>query len=141
MTQTTAKTGKNLNVQVPGETAPEPLTGQATEPQAPILTDADVAGVGSAGSAGTAGADGNASSASGNGVDLDALREQIRNEERAKLQAELSSAMKAAETVMAAPSGARNYRDMRAHEVDPKTLTAPVLTKDGWVCPDAPPKK
>lgn len=33
------------------------------------------------------------------------------------------------------PSRAR-YLDMRADEVDAKTLTAAVLTKDGWVAPD-----
>lgn len=36
---------------------------------------------------------------------------------------------------------ARNFRDMHAHEIDPTTLTAPVLTKDGWVCPFIPDKK
>ena len=33
------------------------------------------------------------------------------------------------------PSRAR-YAQMSADEVDPKTLTAAVLTKDGWVAPD-----
>lgn len=28
------------------------------------------------------------------------------------------------------------YLSMRAHEVNPKTLVAAVLTKDGWVAPD-----
>ncbi|WP_407059329.1 hypothetical protein ACKZDW_04220 (plasmid) [Ralstonia syzygii subsp. celebesensis] len=28
------------------------------------------------------------------------------------------------------------FKEMRAHEVDPTTLVAAVLTKDGWVAPD-----
>lgn len=35
-----------------------------------------------------------------------------------------------------APIGdAQTYAQMRASEVDPTKLTAPVLTRDGWVCP------
>lgn len=34
-----------------------------------------------------------------------------------------------------APRAGRNYRDMHAHEIDPATLSAPVLTKDGYLCP------
>lgn len=40
-----------------------------------------------------------------------------------------------AEAAGKAPRAGRNYRDMHAHEIDPATLTAPVLTKDGYLCP------
>lgn len=88
---TKAPVGKNLNVQVPGETANE--------------------------------------------------SEQIRAEELAKLQAELRATEQSKGVGADAPVAARNYREMRADQVDPTTLTAPVLTKDGWVCPATPEKK
>lgn len=31
----------------------------------------------------------------------------------------------------------RQYADMNAADIDPKTLAHPVLTKDGWLCPVA----
>jgi hypothetical protein len=34
-----------------------------------------------------------------------------------------------------ANSPKRNYRDMHAADIDPATLSAPVLTRDGWLCP------
>lgn len=33
-----------------------------------------------------------------------------------------------------------DYAKMKAHEVDAKSLTGPVLTLDGWVVPDLPPQ-
>lgn len=88
-------------------------------------------------------------------VDIEALRAQIREEEQTRARAELASqfeiASKAASTVLASPASApaasiqrsrTDYLGMRADDVDPGTLTAPVLTKDGWVCPLPPePKK
>lgn len=36
---------------------------------------------------------------------------------------------------------AHDYRNMRAHEVDPHKITSPVLTLDGYVCPAPAEKK
>lgn len=33
------------------------------------------------------------------------------------------------------------YANMRAADIDPTTLTHPVMTKDGWLCPEAAPKE
>lgn len=38
--------------------------------------------------------------------------------------------------VKAEVRGARDYRNTPASEIDPKTLQAPVLSADGWVCPN-----
>lgn len=152
------------NVQVPGETAPaanEPETSQpqatAAEPQVQassesekqeVVTDAHVGGVFDIGAGAASGA--------GAAIDIEALRNQIRAEERAKLMSDFDAEMaaarhfaaKAAAEKLGAAQGARaepgiatarSYKDMRAHEVDASTLTAPVLTKDGWVCPSNPP--
>jgi len=37
--------------------------------------------------------------------------------------------------IEALPDGRPNYAQMRADDVDPKTLSRSVLTLDGWVCP------
>jgi hypothetical protein len=152
-----SKPNRVTNVQVPGETlaaneaetsqaqaiagagaANEALTGnQSFEDGKPIVTDADVGGVGGAGVAGgVSGAP---------AIDVEAIREQIRAEERAKLMAELGTHVQAAQAVVGAAQAApsrtgRDYRNLHAHQVDPKSITAPVLTKDGWVCPDVPAK-
>lgn len=75
-------------------------------------------------------------------VDVDALREQIRAEEQAKLRTELQQQASAATAVAKAPAKRTTvamsrgaYKDMHAHEIDASTLTAPVMTKDGWLCP------
>jgi len=82
--------------------------------------------------------------------DIDALRAQIRQEEQARARAELASQIQAASTVVgagdvaapaAAPLTRADYKTMRADQVDPTTLTAPVMTRDGWVCPVPPEKK
>lgn len=153
MTKTAAKatSGKTLNVQVPGETAPEQDTIDRAQEQPQvegdkpetIVTDADVGLAGATNTAETATNLAPGATDAG-AVDLEALREQIRAEERAKLQDELSQQIRVAQTVVdnrPASTSSRNFRNMRAADVDPKTLTAPVLTKDGWVCPDVPPKK
>jgi hypothetical protein len=31
------------------------------------------------------------------------------------------------------------YRDIPADQIDPATLRAPVLSRDGWVCPSKAP--
>lgn len=68
-------------------------------------------------------------------VDLDAIRAQIRAEEQAKARAELDQSEKAANS---APATRGSYRNMSAADIDPASLTAPVMTKDGWLCPPAP---
>jgi hypothetical protein len=35
----------------------------------------------------------------------------------------------------------QDYRQMRAADIDPTTLTAPVLTLDGYLCPPTPEAK
>lgn len=35
----------------------------------------------------------------------------------------------------------RDYRNMRAVDIDASTLTSPVLTLDGYLCPPVPEKK
>lgn len=142
---TSAKSTRITTVQVPGETPPangpetsQPQGGQqaSSDSAKPEVTMADV---------GLHVGPGTAIAAREIDVDLDALRERIRAEEHAKLMAELNTQVRAAQTVVeagsaqAAPSrSGRDYRNLHAHQVDPKTLTAPVLTKDGWVCPDVP---
>ncbi|HAV37442.1 MAG TPA: hypothetical protein DCX52_14000 [Massilia sp.] len=80
-------------------------------------------------------------------IDMDALRAQIRAEEMTKLQDELAHQLQAASSVVnkpataPAPRSKADYRNMRATDVDPTTLTAPVLTLDGYVCPVPPEKK
>lgn len=38
-----------------------------------------------------------------------------------------------------APAGRMAYRDIPAEQIDPSTLRAPVLSRDGWVCPSKAP--
>lgn len=38
-----------------------------------------------------------------------------------------------------AAMGRSSYRNMRADDIDASTLTAPVMTLDGWLCPVAAP--
>lgn len=80
--------------------------------------------------------------APGTTFDLEAFREQARNEARAELHAEIRAAKAVADKP--AESIARSqhdYRNMRAVDIDPSTLSAPVLTRDGYLCPPAPEKK
>ncbi|WP_368640589.1 hypothetical protein ABRZ04_05250 [Castellaniella ginsengisoli] len=38
-----------------------------------------------------------------------------------------------------APAGRMACRDIPADQIDPSTLRAPVLSRDGWVCPSKAP--
>lgn len=67
--------------------------------------------------------------------DWEAMREQIRAEERDKARIELGAA------ITSAPRSKHDYRNMRAADIDPATLTAPVMTLDGYLCPPAPEAK
>lgn len=131
-----SKNSRVTKVQVPGEepkpvaapeaAAPAPVQAAASETSPPVVQAPEPAAVTS--------------------LDIDALRAEIRAEEMGKLHAELASQSKAASTVIAAPAPAAqrakaDYRNMRAADIDPTTLTAPVLTLDGYVCPPAPEAK
>lgn len=135
------------NVQVPGETPQAANESEASQPQtepvaggeqpssegakSEVITDAHVGGVFET------------VVSRAPVVDIEAIRAQAKAEVLAELQAEFQTAKAAltAQVARAEPgiATARSYKDMRAHEVDPDKLTAPVLTKDGWVCPSIPP--
>lgn len=84
--------------------------------------------------------------------DMDALRARIAEleQQNAELAAKkaardpVANGKAAAEADAAYDRASRSisradrekFKDMRAHEVDPTTLVAAVLTKDGWVAPD-----
>ncbi len=131
------------NVQVPGEE-------KKPEAEQPKETQGGQGAEGSETAEGT-GAGQTEGSTAAPAINMDALREQIRAEEAAKLRAELSEQIEAAkgdikvaETIAAKPSakpGRRDYLQMRAEDIDPASLTAPVRTKDGWLCPPAPEAK
>lgn len=127
-------------VQVPGETPP--AASETVQPAPPIVDAKPETTMADVGLAETKLPDSEAGQAAS---DL-ALREQIRAELLAELQTELKTATAAVEGKGAnvrkfANSAPRNYRDMRAADIDPTTLTAPVLTLDGYLCPITPEKK
>lgn len=125
---------RNLDVQVPGkapaekpETTTAAATGTADTSGAPAPEPAPVV-------------------AAPAYPDMEAMRAQIRDEERANARAELAGQIQAASTVIAEPAGRaglgkRDYANMRATDIDPASLTAPVLTKDGYLCPLPPEAK
>ena len=141
-----AKPSRVTNVLVPGE---QPGAATAT-----TSTAAEAASAVGALPAGDTAPTSQVSSDAGAGataqsLDLEALRAEIRAEEMAKLQEELAQQLKVASAVVdknvtaaaPAPRSKHDYRNMRAADVDPATLTAPVLTLDGYVCPLPPEKK
>jgi len=145
------KNSRVTTVLVPGE-QPKPVAEQQAPAPAPAPDPAPAPAPASEQPASQPEA---AQAAAAPGTDVDAMRAHIREEERAiiraeemaKLQDELAHQLKAATTVLAkpdtavAPRSKADYRNMRAHQVDPATLTAPVLTLDGYVCPATPEKK
>jgi len=79
-----------------------------------------------------------------NSAELEQLRAQLAaaNETAAKAQAEAEQLRKAKGgkgAAAAEPAAGRSYRDVPAREIDPSTLSAPVLSRDGWVVPPPPP--
>jgi hypothetical protein len=80
-------------------------------------------------------------------VDMEALRAHIREEERALIRAEFAEHSTAAKSKavtefhQAQPRSKAEYRNMRAADIDHTTLTAPVMTLDGYLCPPAPEAK
>lgn len=134
MTKTTGA-ARALNVQVPGAAPKVQL--ETAKPGA------------------AAGTENSAAAGAGTAPDLEAIRAQIRDEERANARAELASQMQtavsAAGTVLGTSSALpavslsgltkRDYANMRADDIDPATLTGPVLTLDGYLCPNPPEAK
>jgi hypothetical protein len=148
------KTSRATNIQVPGAAPNEQQGGASTDVKQPDTGAGDAAGASNSSekpeTTGQAGAGADA----GPAFDLETLRAQIRQEEQARARAELANQIHAASTVIgagdaAAPAAAStaapltkgDYKNMRADQVDPKTLTAPVMTLDGWVCPVPPEAK
>jgi len=73
-------------------------------------------------------------------IDVEALRAELRAELQAELVAEMKAATKAVGKVaskvkVSHTTGRSGYKDMHAADIDASTLTAPVMTKDGWLCP------
>lgn len=86
-----------------------------------------------------AGADSNVTVDS-NGIPED-IMERARAQVHAELGADLAVAARKLQPTEITPAARRDYRNMRASEIDPATLTAPVFTLDGWMCPPAAPTK
>lgn len=122
-------------VQVPGEAPSQPNTDLLAEQTAEQSSESSES------------ATNEIQSEAAPAVDIEALRAQIRAEEQAKARAELMDqaqvALKVASaqpaTTVAAARG--SYRTMSADDIDAATLTAPVMTKDGWLCPPPPADK
>lgn len=124
----TAKQTRVTNVQVPGEAPPAPEHAAIETTTTDTQAQDDTAG--------------HATSAPSDALDIEALRAQIRDEERAKARAELGAQIQAATSVLddgapleTASRGNTDYRNMRAVDVDQSKLTGPVLTLDGYVVP------
>lgn len=136
-THAVEKRTRATNVQVPGEAPKQPE--QSHQPEALKQPEPDLIDV-----HGTSPVAMSAPPA----FDMDALRAQIRAEERDQARHEISMQIQAAASVVNQPASAStiagnrgNYRTMRAADIDHTKLTAPVLSLDGWVCPPAPEAK
>lgn len=150
MTKSQAKSSRATNVQVPGE---QPKAETITTAAGTAETQNASAGSAQLGAdpafTGTA-AGGETTTTSTPAIDIEALRAQIRAEERDNARRELGQQIEAASQVVgrsdstgsaAAPRSKADYRNMRAADIDPATLTAPVMTRDGYLCPPAPEAK
>lgn len=137
MTKTTQ--GRALNVQTPGEAPKENPEATASTTGGTTTGHAEGAAAGDASEVIQVKLDTAAVAGGGTAIDLESMREQIRAEERAIIHAELSAQINAARAVAERPDspplGKNDYRNMRAADIDPSTLTAPVMTKDGYLCP------
>lgn len=72
------------------------------------------------------------------GAESDAAKAERLAAENEELRRQIAASHKQTSTAgKADAAGRRDYLTMRAHEVNPATLTKSVLTKDGWVCPPA----
>jgi hypothetical protein len=146
-----SKSTRVTNVQVPGATptTEQPGNDQATTADTGAASTADTQ-TASSSSGKPETVDQATTTGASDVFDIEALRAQIRAEEQSRARAELASQIQAASTVIeaggtataaSAPRTRADYKTMRADQVDPTTLTAPVMTLDGWVCPVPPEKK
>lgn len=74
----------------------------------------------------------------GNGIPEDVM-ERARAQVHAELGAQLEQAAAVLKQTTTTPLARGAYRTMRAADIDPAKLTAPVMTADGWLCPTAAP--
>lgn len=147
------KSSRATNIQVPGAAPTEQRGSAATDVKQPDTNAGDAPSASNSGEKPETTGSTSTDTDAGPAFDLEKLRAQIREEEQARARAELASQIHAASTVIgatdaaapaapaAAPLTKGDYKNMRADQVDPKTLTAPVMTRDGWVCPVPPEKK
>ena len=122
---------RNPTIQTPGETAPSNPPSQDASIQTPGEAAADT-GTGSD----PAAAD--ALAAQGE-LKLAQQRIQEQDAEIALLRAKATESVGTA--AMIKPGAQRDYRRMRADEIDATKLTAPVLSADGWVTPNTAEKR
>lgn len=143
------RTSRATNVQVPGAQPPADQPGN-DQANATATGATHASGASSSGEKPETTELANTAPGAADVFDIDALRAQIRLEEQARARAELASQTQAASAVVGAtdvaapataPRSRADYKAMRADQVDPATLTAPVMTRDGWVCPVPPEKK
>jgi hypothetical protein len=121
---------RTLSVQIPGETAPSNPPSQDDSNQTP----------GDPALASGAATDQAAADALAAQDELKLAQQRIQEQEAeiALLRAQAAAPVAAAASKPGAP---RDYRRMRAEEIDAAKLTAPVLSADGWVVPNPPEKK
>jgi hypothetical protein len=115
------KSNRVTAVQVPGESS------ASTEVEnAEVNTETE--------DQGTAGA---AEAPSADTIDPEAHAALQAENEELRAQIAASGRAPAAGREVQAVKNRADYLNMRSADVDPKTLTKAVLTKDGWVCPPA----
>ncbi|MEC5164053.1 hypothetical protein [Janthinobacterium sp. CG_S6] len=76
--------------------------------------------------------------------DLAEIRAEALEQARFEVRIELGEQLQAATAVLgqqAAPRSKSDYRRMRAADIDHTTLTSPVMTLDGYLCPPPPAAK
>ncbi|AZS78834.1 hypothetical protein ELS24_10485 [Achromobacter spanius] len=123
-------TRRNLNVQTPGESAPASPASQDDSTQTPGESVADT----------SAGTDQAAADALAAQDELKLAQQRIQ-EQDAEIALLRASQTAASGTTTTKPGAPRDYRRMRAEDIDATKLTAPVLSADGWVVPNPPEKK
>jgi hypothetical protein len=138
---TAPKNTRVTNVQIPGA-APAPVAA-APAPEAPVAKTADPEP-----EPAPAAAVSGSFQPEADEFSMDEMRARIREEERAILRDELNAQMQAASKAIedtvgnsAAQLNKTDYRNMRAADIDPSTLVAAVLTRDGYLCPPSPEAK
>lgn len=124
----TANTPREVSIQVPGDAAPVVEQDQGAEAQPVRRTRPQE--------------DQKAESAGVATVVAEIIPDDVMALARAQVRAEMSRDVKVEEEADPLPVATRrSYAKMRAADIDPAKLTAPVMTLDGWLCPPAPEKK